>query len=80
MKLFVKVFATLRRKYPEINDLNPLVLEVKKGIKISKVLEQLGFDISEIHLFLLNGKKVDAETKINESESILSLFPPVGGG
>lgn len=80
MKLFVKVFATLRKKYPEVNDLNPLVLEVKKGIFISEVLEQLGFAISEIHLFLLNGKKVGPETIIDESDSILSLFPPVGGG
>ena len=80
MKLFVKVFATLRKKYPEVNDLNPLVLEVKKGITITEVLEQLGYAISEIHLFLLNGKKVDADTTINENESILSLFPPVGGG
>ncbi len=80
MKLFVKVFATLRKKYPEVNDLNPLILEVVKGISISEVLEQLGYAISEIHLFLLNGKKVDAETIINESDSILSLFPPVGGG
>ena len=80
MKLFVKVFATLRKKYPEVNDLNPLVLEVKKGIIISDVLEQLGYAETEIHLFLLNGKKVDASTTIIEDESILSLFPPVGGG
>ena len=80
MRLLVKVFATLRKKYPEVNDLNPLILEVKKGVSISEVLEQLGYVISEIHLFLLNGKKVDAETTINDNDSILSLFPPVGGG
>ena len=80
MKLFVKVFATLRKRYPEINDLNPLVLEVKQGIIISEVLDRLGYTEVEIHLYLLNGKKVDSNTAVVEDESILSLFPPVGGG
>lgn len=80
MKLFVKVFATLRKRYPEINDLNPLVLEVKQGIIISEVLDKLGYTEVEIHLYLLNGKKVDSNTAVVEDESILSLFPPVGGG
>ena len=80
MEIYVKVFATLRKKYPDINDLNPLKIEIESGISVSQIIVKLGYALTEIHLILLNGKKLDSETLIEEEESILSLFPPVGGG
>ncbi|MHA1304949.1 MAG: MoaD/ThiS family protein [Candidatus Heimdallarchaeaceae archaeon] len=80
MKLYVKVFATLRAKYPNINDLNPLEIDVEPGISVSELIHKLGFEEANIHLILLNGKKVDFKTLIKEEKSTIALFPPIGGG
>ncbi len=80
MKVLVKVFATLRKKYPEINDMNPLVLEFEEGVTAKEIIKKLDFQISEIHLILLNGRKIKPETSISDNNGILSLFPPIGGG
>jgi len=80
MKVLVKVFATLRKKYPEVNDMNPIVLEFEEGVTAKEIIEKLDFQISEIHLILLNGRKIKPETSINDNNSTLSLFPPIGGG
>ncbi|MHA1223003.1 MAG: MoaD/ThiS family protein [Candidatus Heimdallarchaeaceae archaeon] len=80
MKIYVKVFASLRKKYPQVNDLNPLILNVKKGISIADLIKTLDLDLDEINLILLNGKKVKIQDTIEIEESIISLFPPIGGG
>ncbi len=80
MKIYVKVFASLRKKYPEINDLNPLVMEISKGTTILKLIETLEFNVEEVKIILLNGLKVSPDKSIDDEESIISLFPAVGGG
>ncbi len=80
MKVFVKVFASLRDKYPTINDLNPLVMDLEKGITVRDLILKLGFEEKQIHLIILNGKNVKIDSKIEEEDSIIALFPPVGGG
>ncbi len=80
MKIYVKVFASLRKKYPQVNDLKPLILNVKKGISIADLIKTLDLDLDEINLILLNGKKVKIQDTIEIEESIISLFPPIGGG
>ncbi len=80
MKVYVKVFASLRQKYPDINDLNPLTIDIKKSTKIIEIIALLDFTKDQVHLILLNGHKVSIDTSIEEDESILSLFPPIGGG
>ncbi|MHA1668337.1 MAG: MoaD/ThiS family protein [Candidatus Heimdallarchaeaceae archaeon] len=80
MKIYVKVFASLRKKYPQVNDLKPLILNVKKGISIADLIKTLDLDLDEINLILLNGKKVKTQDTIEIEESIISLFPPIGGG
>lgn len=80
MKLHIKVFASLRQKYPDINDFNPLIIDIEKCTKIIDIIKLLDFTTDEVHLILLNGIKASIDTSIEEDESILSLFPPIGGG
>ena len=80
MKLYIKVFASLRQKYPDINDLNPLTINIEKGTKIIDIIKLLDFTKDQVHLILLNGHKASIDTSIEEDGSILSLFPPIGGG
>jgi len=80
MKIYVKVFATLRKKYPEINDLNPLEMTVKKGITITQLISKLGFEQEEVKIILINGLKSSLDDIVEEEGCIISLFPAVGGG
>ncbi|MHA1115042.1 MAG: MoaD/ThiS family protein [Candidatus Heimdallarchaeum aukensis] len=79
MKIYVKVFAYLRQKYPHVNDLNPLELDVDENATVEDVIKKLDFKPEEIHLILLNGKKV-SKSELLEDNCTISLFPPIGGG
>jgi sulfur carrier protein ThiS len=80
MKIFVKVFATLRQKYPEINDLNPLEMDINKGTTLSQIIDKLGFEPDEVKIILVNGLKASLDDVVEKEDCIISLFPAVGGG
>lgn len=79
MKVYVKVFASLRKKYPEVNDLKPLVLDIEEGTTFEELILKLEFSLDEIKIILQNGIKVSPEHTIEEEDTI-SLFPAIGGG
>ncbi|MCE7749706.1 MAG: MoaD/ThiS family protein [Candidatus Heimdallarchaeota archaeon] len=80
MKIFVKVFASLRKKYPNITDLNPLEMEIDKGTTLAQLIARLNFNQEEVKIILVNGLRASVEDIINEEGSIISFFPAVGGG
>ncbi|MHA1198914.1 MAG: MoaD/ThiS family protein [Candidatus Heimdallarchaeaceae archaeon] len=80
MRVYIKVFASLRNKYPEINDLNPLIKDLKTGISLDEIITLLEFKQEDIKIALVNGLKKSLDFKIEAEDSIISLFPPVGGG
>jgi len=80
MKIFVKVFASLRKKYPSVSDLNPLEMEIDKGTTLAQLIARLNFSQEEVKIILVNGLRASVEDIINEEGSIISLFPAVGGG
>ncbi len=80
MKIYVKVFASLRNKYPEINDLNPLEMTISEGTTIAQIIAELNFEQEEVKIILINGLKASLDEAIKEEGCIISLFPAVGGG
>jgi len=80
MKIFVKVFASLRKKYPNVTDLNPLEMEIDKGSTLAQLIARLNFSQEEVKIILVNGLRASVDDIINEEGSIISLFPAVGGG
>ncbi|MCG3259617.1 MAG: MoaD/ThiS family protein [Candidatus Heimdallarchaeota archaeon] len=80
MKIFVKVFASLRKKYPDISDLNPLEMEIDKGTTLAQLIARLNFSQEEVKIILVNGLRASVDDIIKEEGSIISLFPAVGGG
>lgn len=80
MKIFVKVFASLRKKYPDISDLNPLEMEIDKGTTLAQLIARLNFSQEEVKIILVNGLRTSVDDIIKEEGSIISLFPAVGGG
>ncbi|MHA1686820.1 MAG: MoaD/ThiS family protein [Candidatus Heimdallarchaeaceae archaeon] len=79
MKLKVKLFATLRAKYPQVSDLNPLEVEVEDGITVEQLVEQLGLPKEQVQLIYINGMRADLSTSITK-EATIALFPALGGG
>lgn len=80
MKIFVKVFASLRKKYPDISDLNPLEMEINKETTLAQLIARLNFSQEEVKIILVNGLRASVDDIIKEEGSIISLFPAVGGG
>ena len=80
MRIFVKVFASLRKKYPEINDLNPLEMTINEGTTIAQIITKLNFEQEDVKIILINGLKASLDDVIEEEGCIISLFPAVGGG
>lgn len=80
MKIFVKVFASLRKRYPSVSDLNPLEMEIDKGTTLAQLIARLNFNQEEVKIILVNGLRASVDDIINEEGSIISLFPAVGGG
>jgi len=80
MKVYVKLFASLRIKYPDVNDLNPLEIEIEKGITMAQLIEKLGLNKEEVRLKYINGKKADYNTRIETENAVIALFPAIGGG
>ena len=79
MKVYVKVFASLRKRYPGVNDLNPLVLDILEGTSVEELILKLEFNLDEIKIILINGIKVSPDYTIKEEDTI-SFFPAIGGG
>lgn len=80
MRVYIKVFASLRNKYPEINDLNPMEKDLQRGISLADIITLIDFKHEDIKIALVNGLKKPLDFKIEEEDTIISLFPPVGGG
>jgi len=80
MRVYIKVFASLRNKYPDVNDMNPMEREIKKGTSLGELITLIDIKHEEIKIALVNGIKKNLDYKIVNEDSIISLFPPVGGG
>jgi sulfur-carrier protein len=72
--IIVKLFATLRTGREKEQK-----LEITEEEGIPRILDALGIERGEVALFLLNGRHVPIDHRLEEGDS-LALFPPVGGG
>ena len=41
MRVYIKVFASLRNKYPGVNDLNPMEMQLEKGTSLAELISLL---------------------------------------
>jgi molybdopterin converting factor small subunit len=74
MKVTVKLFATLRlgREKEAIHD-------IEEGTRPKDIIEGLNIPLKDVTIIMVNGRRVNAETELKDSD-VLALFPPVGGG
>lgn len=70
----IRYFATLRK-----NGKKKEILQIQDGLTVDKLAEELGIELDDIAILLVNGIRSDNEVILKEGD-IVSLFPPVGGG
>lgn len=70
----VRLFATFREGRQKV-----IFLEASQFQTVSQILDHLQIPHEEVAICLINGRHSKLEASIN-SEDVLALFPPVGGG
>lgn len=74
MVITLKVFATLRKKYQNVQ-----ALEIGEPAKVRDIFGIIDLNPEAVSIIMVNGIRVDIEKELIEGDT-LALFPPVGGG
>jgi len=75
----VKLFATLRRYYPNYDPEKGIDVKVEEGSTIKKLIQILQLPGNEARVILINGKS-KMTTDIIEDGDQINIFTPLGGG
>ncbi|MFX1534520.1 MAG: MoaD/ThiS family protein [Promethearchaeota archaeon] len=75
----VKLYATLRKYLPNTELGEEVPIEVPARATIEDVIDQLGIDLEEAKIILVNGIRKTLNDSLEEND-LLVIFPPVGGG
>ncbi len=80
MKVFVKLYATLRKFAPPDNELGEFFEVEFYGTTISDLAEQLGFTREQARIVFVNDSQTsDLLSALTNGDRVV-IFPPVGGG
>ncbi len=79
MKVYVKLFATLRPYHPGPNRSEPLVVELPKGATAGDLVPALELPSKLVRHAFINNQQKTLDTLLAEGDKV-NLFPPVVGG
>ena len=75
----VKLFATLRNRYPHLGIGEPMPVELPTGVAIHHLLEHLGFSDDQVKIVFVNNLIRGRGHPLADGDEV-GIFPPVGGG
>jgi len=75
MTIDLRLFATLQQFEPP----SARAYQIKMGMSVRTLVEQLGIPETKAKLVFINGIKVDLESILKDGDRV-GIFPPVGGG
>ena len=75
----VKLFATLRRHYPQIGIGEPMPVELPDGATIKQLIEHIRLPVADVKIVFVNGIVQKDEHVLSDGDQV-GIFPPVGGG
>jgi molybdopterin converting factor small subunit len=75
----VKLFATLRRHYPELGIGESISVQLSDDATIGQLLQELGLPEDQVKVIFVNGRVQKEGYRLSEGDE-LGIFPPVGGG
>jgi len=79
VKVYVKLFATLRPYHPGPNRSEPLVVDLPTGATASDLVPALHLPDKLVRHAFINNQQKTLETPLADGDKI-NLFPPVVGG
>jgi molybdopterin converting factor small subunit len=75
----VRLYATLRKYYPNLGIGEPLVMALDDKARLGNLFSELKIPKEEIKAALVNGKW-EEESYLLEDGDRIGLFSPIGGG
>lgn len=75
----VKLFATLRRHYPDLGIGAAMPVELPDGATIGQLIKSLRLPAGEVKVVFVNGIVRGGEYALNDGDEV-GVFPAVGGG
>ncbi len=79
MEVRVKLFATLRDRFPELGIGEAMKVEMPKGATVGDLVSKLGLPPEEVKLVYVNGRLRGWDHALSDGDEV-GIFPPVGGG
>ncbi len=79
MKVKVRLFGTLGKKFPDHDPLNGFEIEIPKDASVSDLINQLDIPKSKIGLVSVQGRLVQAG-EILKTGDYIRIYRPIFGG
>lgn len=77
--LHVKLFATLRRHYPDLGIGEAMKIDLPDGATVEQLLSHLDLPKKEVKVVFVNGIVRGRDYTLADGDEV-GIFPPVGGG
>jgi molybdopterin converting factor small subunit len=77
--VWVKLFATLRQRYPHLGIGEPMAVELPEGTTAGQLLEHLQIPHDQVKIVFVNNVIRDRDHLLAGGDEV-GVFPPVGGG
>lgn len=75
----VKLFATLRQRYPHLEIGEPVAVELPEGATVRQLLVELQVPDDQVKIVFVNHVICDRDHPLTDGDAV-GVFPPVGGG
>ena len=79
MKIELYFYASLARYMPDASGERSCVMEIKQGITVGELLDDLNVPDDAIKLIFLNGLHAKGDEILKDGDRV-GVFPPVAGG
>lgn len=79
MRIYVKLFATLRRYVESAAYGVPFEVDLAEGATIADLIHHLNLPAEEVKLAFVNGRARPEDWRLETGDEV-GIFPPVGGG
>ncbi len=80
LRVKVKLYAALQKYAPNSVDLGESFTVEFDGSTILELVERLGIETEMAHIVMVNGAQVDNMSQELQTDDLVVIFPPIGGG
>lgn len=77
--LQVKLFATLRRQFPDLDIGEAMAVGVSEGTTVGELLQELELPEEQVKIVFVNNTIRKENYELTDGDEV-GVFPPVGGG